>query len=62
MPEFTQAKYSDVPEGVIFFFATDQRKEYPKKKRGLGHFDIRDEVSNSHGDPDWDVLIPQNAA
>lgn len=57
METLIAAKYSDVEEGAVFFFETDTQKQYPKIKRGLGHYDIRDDVSNKHGDPNWDVLI-----
>ena len=38
-------KYSEVPGGAIFYF--EGNPNYPKRKVGLGHIDIRDNVSGS---------------
>jgi hypothetical protein len=48
-------KYSDVPEGAIFYI--EGTYSYPKRKIGSGHVDIRDGCSNSYGNPDWDVEL-----
>jgi len=53
-------KYSEVKEGQIFFI--DGCYTYPKIKVGLGHRDIRDNVSNTHGNPDWEVEVLQDPA
>jgi len=51
-------KYSEVPEGAIFFIECCY--SYPKRKVGSGHIDIRDGCANSYGNPDWDVELAEN--
>ena len=51
-------KYSEVPEGAIFYI--EGCYSYPKRKVGLGHIDIRDGCANSHGSPDWEVELAEN--
>jgi hypothetical protein len=51
-------KYSEVPEGAIFYI--EGCYSYPKRKVGLGHVDIRDGCANSHGSPDWEVELAES--
>ena len=48
-------KYSEVKDGQVFII--EDSPNYPKRKIGDGHIDIRDGCRCKFGNPDWDVEL-----